>query len=375
MTNNKKSRIWRKLIAFLAIPMVIGAGVLTFRETAEEERVVKVRSMPFTHYLYATVEVRPQHVYEIGIFRDPGQIVKVHKELGDWVKRGEVVVELDTRAVELASESNQAQLKFSEEMGALPSEHDIDLQKLKEDYELLQVRAKEGYVAEYDLNQARLAVEEMENKITQERYAVESNLRTRTIRARSAAGRIRSASVRSSVDGTIIAVNKKLGEYLDIGETAFEVYENGVIEVIAKVAEEDYDAAFEGQSAVVELNAYPGKEFVGKVVKVYPTGDEINQQIDVEIRLEQLPDDIIPGLTGIARLVVEDMGPVLTIPSTAVFRDEVMVVRNGRVELRKVGIRHKGLIYAVIEGLKEGDVLLREFDTDFRLNRRIREIW
>lgn len=375
MTNNKNSRIWQNLIAFLAIAMVIGAGVFAFRETAEEERVVKVRSMPFTHYLYATVEVRPQHVYEIGIFRDPGQIVKVHKELGDWVKRGEVVVELDTRAVELASESNQAQLKFSEEMGALPSEHDIDLQKLKEDYELLQVRAKEGYVAEYDLNQARLAVEEMENKITQERYAVESNLRTRTIRARSAAGRIRSASVRSSVDGTIIAVNKKLGEYLDIGETAFEVYENGVIEVIAKVAEEDYDAAFEGQSAVVELNAYPGKEFVGKVVKVYPTGDEINQQIDVEIRLEQLPDDIIPGLTGIARLVVEDMGPVLTIPSTAVFRDEVMVVRNGRVELRKVGIRHKGLIYAVIEGLKEGDVLLREFDTDFRLNRRIREIW
>ena len=375
MTNNKKSRIWRKLIAFLAIAMVIGAGVFAFRETAEAERVVKVRSMPFTHYLYATVEVRPQHVYEIGIFRDAGQIVKVHKELGDWVKRGEVVVELDTRAVELASESNQAQLKFSEEMGALPSEHDIDLQKLKEDYELLQVRAKEGYVADYDLNQARLAVEEMENKKAQERFALESNLRTSLIRSKSAKSWITGTAIRSSVEGTILALNKKKGEYLDIGETAFEVYENGVIEVIAKVAEEDYDAAFEGQSAVVELNAYPGKEFVGKVVKVYPTGDEINQQIDVEIRLEQLPDDIIPGLTGIARLVVEDMGPVLTIPSTAVFRDEVMVVRNGRVELRKVGIRHKGLIYAVIEGLKEGDVLLREFDTDFRLNRRIREIW
>ena len=49
MTNNKNSRIWQNLIAFLAIAMVIGAGVFAFRETAEEERVVKVRSMHFTH--------------------------------------------------------------------------------------------------------------------------------------------------------------------------------------------------------------------------------------------------------------------------------------------------------------------------------------
>jgi len=375
MTNNKKSRIWRKLIAFLAISMVIGAGVFAFRETAEAERVVKVRSMPFTHYLYATVEVRPQHVYEIGIFRDAGQVVKVYKEIGDWVEKNEAVLELASDSILIDKEIGDLQLGVYQARYEMPSIYESDLQKLVEDYELLKVRAEEGYTSSEELRLSKIEIEKMENKIAEERFSLENWIRAWEVRANGDAGRVASAVLKSSVSGTVLAVNKKLGEYLDIGDTAFEVYENGVIEVIAKVAEEDYDTVFEGQSAVVELNAYPGKEFVGKVVKVYPTGDEINQQIDVEIRLEQLPDDIIPGLTGIARLVVEDMGPVLTIPSTAVFRDEVMVVRNGRVELRKVGIRHKGLIYAVIEGLKEGDVLLREFDTDFRLNRRIREKW
>lgn len=375
MTNNKKSRIWPKLIAFLAIAMVIGAGVFAFRETAEAERVVKVRSMPFTHYLYATVEVRPQHVYEIGIFRDAGQVVKVYKEIGDWVEKNEAVLELASDSILIDKEIGDLQLGVYQARYEMPSIYESDLQKLVEDYELLKVRAEEGYTSSEELRLSKIEIEKMENKIAEERFSLENWIRAWEVRANGDAGRVAGAVLKSSVSGTVLAVNKKLGEYLDIGETAFEVYENGVIEVIAKVAEEDYDAAFEGQAAVVELNAYPGKEFVGKVVKVYPTGDEINQQIDVEIRLEQLPDDIIPGLTGIARLVVEDMGPVLTIPSTAVFRDEVMVVRNGRVELRKVGIRHKGLIYAVIEGLDEGDVLLREFDTDFRLNRRIREIW
>ena len=360
----------------LALVVFLGLFVLTLRETAEEVQVVKARTMPFTHHLYATVEVRPQHVYEIGIFRDPAQIIKVHKDVGDWVERGEVVLELDTKSVELESEVNQAQLEYNQELVKLPSEYDIDLQRLKEEHELLKIRAAEGFVSTYDLDQARIAVEEMENKIAEERFGLDSALRTRTIRARSASGRIAGASIRSSVTGTIIAVNKKLGEYLDVGETAFEVYENGVVEVIAKVSEEDFDSVYEDQAALVELHAFPGREFKGKVVKVYPTGNEINQQIDVEIELEAFPKEIIPGLTGLARLVVEDMGPVLLIPSTSFFRDEVMVVNGGRIEVRKVGIRHKGLLYTVVsEGLKEGEVILKEFDTGFRLDRRVREKW
>lgn len=375
-SDRRKRWIVRITVILLAGFVLLLLAYVARRQTAEEVHVVKARTMPFTHHLYATVEVRPQHVYEIGIFYNPGQVKGFYKEVGDWVNKGEVVMEMDSRALEITSEIFDAQYVNHQELDKLPSENDVNLQKLKEDYELLQIRAEEGYVADHDLNQARIAVEEMENKIAQERFALESNLRTGSIRARSAKSWIAGTAIRSSVTGTIIAVNKKKGEYLDIGETAFEIYENGVVEVIAKVSEEDFDAVFEGQSAVVELQAFPGREFKGKVVKIYPTGNEVNQQIDVEIELESFPKEIIPGLTGLARLVVEDMGPVLLIPSTAFFRDEVMVVKNGRIEVRKVGIRHKGLIYTVVsDGLKEGEVLLKEFDTGFRLDRRIREKW
>lgn len=360
----------------LAVGFLLGSTYVVLRETAEEVQVVKARTMPFTHHLYATVEVRPQHVYEIGIFRDPAQIIKVHKEVGDWVEKNEAVLELSPDGIEIEKGISDLQLDIYRRRYEMPSTYESDLQKLVEDYELLKVRAEEGYASSEELRLAKIEVEKMENKIAEERFSLENWIRAWEVRASSDSYRLSSTKLVSSVTGTIIAVNKKIGEYLDVGETAFEVYENGVVEVIAKVSEEDYDSVFEGQAALVELQAFPGREFKGKVVKIYPTGNEINQQIDVEIELEVFPKEIIPGLTGIAKLVVEDMGPVLLIPSTAFFRDEIMVVKHGRIEVRKVGIRHKGLLYTVVsDGLKEGEVLLKEFDTGFRLDRRIREKW
>ena len=55
------------------------------------------------------------------------------------------------------------------------------------------------------------------------------------------------------------------------GEALFQIADLSSVWIVANVFEQDLSLVRAGQTAVVSLAAYPGRDFNGKVTFVYPT--------------------------------------------------------------------------------------------------------
>lgn len=118
-----------------------------------------------------------------------------------------------------------------------------------------------------------------------------------------------------------------------------------------------------GQEAKVRVDAYPDKEFTGKVTKVSPVVEISSRSFPVEITLDNPKHLLNSGMFARVKLQVESRKGVPVILKEAVMGNPpdsyVFIAENNRAILRKVslGIR-QGQFYEVKEGLKVNDLVV-----------------
>ena len=119
-----------------------------------------------------------------------------------------------------------------------------------------------------------------------------------------------------------------------------------------------------GAQASVNLAAYPGQSFSGKLSFIYPSLNPQTRTVPVRIVLANPKAMLKPAMFAQVELPTSAKGKVLTVPHSAVIdsgvRQLVLLVRGaGRFEPRevKLGARSRQWL-EVIEGLREGDVVV-----------------
>lgn len=118
-----------------------------------------------------------------------------------------------------------------------------------------------------------------------------------------------------------------------------------------------------GSSAEIEVTAYPGEIFVGKVASINPVLDPISRTNQVRVEIANPGDKLKPEMFVSAR-IKSDIGEKLAVPEDAVLdtglRKIVYLSKPGDLlESReiKTGRKAEGY-YEVIEGLDEGDIVV-----------------
>ncbi|HCU37316.1 MAG TPA: hypothetical protein DGT21_18345 [Armatimonadetes bacterium] len=139
--------------------------------------------------------------------------------------------------------------------------------------------------------------------------------------------------------------------------------------VLADVDEVDIAPVAVDQPCEISVSALESKKLTGKVVKIFPLGQEENQVIRFKVRMkiDNPPKELRPGMTADATIKVAERKNVLVIPDVCVTRDNkagpfVEVFENGtttKPEMRavKVGLSNWEDT-EITEGLKEGEVVL-----------------
>lgn len=175
---------------------------------------------------------------------------------------------------------------------------------------------------------------------------------------------LKKAVLTSPLSGTVVSLNKKLGEYVTVGETVMTVADLSELYFSANLDEADVGRVVVGQEAFFTLDAFPGEEFSGVVGEIAP------QAIKDENGDTVFPVKIFPaggtgagirlGMSGEARIVKEEARGVLAISFEALARREgrsfVFVVEAGRVRRRevKLGLENEFEV-EVRAGLSEGE--------------------
>jgi membrane fusion protein, copper/silver efflux system len=127
---------------------------------------------------------------------------------------------------------------------------------------------------------------------------------------------IRAIPVRSPVGGTITARSAVEGLYVQPGTALFQVADLSRVWVVADVYEHELGRVKIGQKASIDLAAYPGESFTGKVAFIYPTLNAATRTLRVRIDLRNPGQRLKPGMYGNVTVQL-DRAEALVVPTEA----------------------------------------------------------
>lgn len=251
-----------------------------------------------------------------------------------------------------------------------------DAAKLKVDEYLSQCAA-----AEHSLKAAELNLKVLEH-----------NLEAADARVTQAREALSYTTIRAPIDGVVTRVNAEVGEVViygtmnNPGTVIMEVGDLSQMLVVAQVDEADVGKLEVGQRAVVHVDAYPDKEFVGKVHMIalsHTLSYTRTKYYRTEILLEETETKLHSGLTAHVDIETRRHEDVLKLPSQAVLGKQVdalpMEIRensplvdkkktyatvvfklaDGKAVMAPVKIGHSDLTHTIIEeGIAEGDSVI-----------------
>ncbi len=376
----------KKILTILGVVFVIGLMVylnLQRGEAAIEVQTEKVFRDDITQMVTGNGKIFPVTEVKISA-RISGKIEAIYVGEGDSVKAGRVLVRLE-----------QAQYKASlEKARSSLMEAEANLTLAENEYQRAQELFKQDLTSKADLDIAEAKYLQALGRLRQMEASV-----------REAEDALRRTVLVSPIDGVVIKKNKEVGE-IALGSQFQEdviliVADLSEMEARIEVNENDIINVNPGDTALVEIDAFPDTVFQGIVTEISNSAitkgqGTVEEVTNFEVRvklLNRLPD-FRPGMSATADIATETHRNVLNVPIQSVTvrerkvlerklspeekhmqasldtegarktsrkaKDDLMevvfVVKDGIVEMRpiKLGISDDSY-YEVLSGLTEGE--------------------
>jgi len=170
-------------------------------------------------------------------------------------------------------------------------------------------------------------------------------------------------SVEAPWDGVVSKVLVKDGDFVAPRAPLVEMYDPTSLVIRLAVPEAQATEVFKGTPAAVQLDAYPGKTFEGKVSLVYPELDTRMRTRSAEVTLN-VPVALIPGMFARLKLTLQSEAEVVTVPGDAVLvlpngEKVAYVLKDGKAQRRvvKTGLEAGGQVQ-IVSGIQSGETVI-----------------
>jgi RND family efflux transporter MFP subunit len=168
--------------------------------------------------------------------------------------------------------------------------------------------------------------------------------------------------VRAPISG---AVKEKLtarGSYLPVNGKIVTLVRINPLRLRADIPEAASAAVRTGQTMTLAVDAFPGRTFTGRVVRIGPSLDEKTRALTVEAEVANPNNLLRPGMFAKSQLITEKSARAVMVPQRAVLNvaglNKVFVIEQGQASERivKTGATDGELI-EITEGVKDGDLV------------------
>ncbi len=375
---------WRRrfLVAgLLALVGVGGAGAW-----AQFFRPVQVQvSQPESNvavqvFGLGTVEARIQS--KIG-FKVSGVLAELNADVGDRVPKGAVLARLDSRE----QQAQVARARAGVEQG------EANLKKAMASVD----KAEANYANAKNINQRRqklaqsniTSVEAAETaKAVEDATAAEVGLAKSDVAVAQAAISDAKAQVQlqgatldfhtltAPYDAMVVARQKELGSALAPSESVFTIIDPKTVWVLAYIDESKAGEIAVGQPAEIVLRSQPGRRIAGRVARIEPESDRVNEERRIEVAFDQIPETFNLGEQAEAYITTVHLTQALLVPEAAIIglgknHGTVWTAENGRLQQRDVILGHHMLDgrYEIIGGVPDGAAVVSQLRSGMRVGR------
>ena len=311
-------------------------------------KVISVKKQRISEKLFYTGVIEASR--KINITPDiGGKIANIHVEEGEKVTKGQVLAELDTRAIRLQVEQAQAGLAVAE----------ANYNDAKKNMDRMERLKKENAASEQQYEKIRLAYEAAEAQLKQAQAAV--NLANHNLDV---------SIMKAPFSGVVASKNAEVGDVINPMMGGFSptsgvltLMDFSSVKIDIDVSQEDIIRIKKGQTAHLRVTAFSDQDFRGKVSLVNITADPSTKKFKVEVTIDNPGLILRPNTFGEVILEVSTHEDALVIPQRAVLENTyVFLVRDDNtVERREVtiGLQNADRI-EIVNGLQEGDLVVVE---------------
>jgi macrolide-specific efflux system membrane fusion protein len=337
--------------ALLAITGSVGAYKLFSMQGGKETSFLTeaVGRHDIASSVQATGVIRAKIGAEVKVgARISGRVEKLYANIGDVVKKGQVIARLEQEDLRARVNEARMNLRIVEANLDLAQKN---LQRMQNLYAKDFVSRDKVDVAERDYKAALAQANQIKELI---RYN-ETQMSYATIAA--------------PISGVIASVATQQGETVSASSlnvpTFVTIVDLSRLEVYAYVDETDIGKIKPGFEATFTVDSFPEKDFKGTVSAVYPKAtiqDNVVYYITI-ISIENPEGKLKPDMTVNATIYLNKRSNVIAVPNKAIKREGgrkvVQVLRSGKPVQKAVKTGWKDSSYTeVLEGLKEGELVI-----------------
>ena len=280
-----------------------------------------------------------------------GRVLKIYHDIGDRVKPGEVIAELDPVDARLAvvqAERNLlaelAQLGLNQ-LPSMPNSFDVNTVPLVVKAKVDQDRAMQNLTRERAISQrGASSTQDLQNAENDFR-AAEAGLAAARVQASAilAGAQVAAASLdvakQTLSDLNIVAPTPKSlppngqvvqyaiakrmvaeGQYLRDGESLAELVIEDPLKYLAKVPERYSSQIKLGQDVGLKVAAFEGRTFSGRITRINPSVDPISRTFQVEANIPNPKNELRPGGFAKADVLIDRKGSGVIVPIEALVR-------------------------------------------------------
>ena len=263
-----------------------------------------------------------------------GRVTRLNFRDGEKVRRGQLLVQLDDQLPLAQVQQAQAELSIAQ------ANHKRNQELVAQNF--ISKRSVDESAANLQVAQAKLSL------------------------ARATAARLR---IIAPFDGIAGIRNVNVGDYLKDGAEIVNIEDIDAILVDFRLPERFQTKAQRGQTALVEIDALPGRKYAAVVQAIDPLVDANGRSIGIRGCIDNRNMELRPGMFARITAVFGQRDNARVIPEEAIVpqggRQFVIRLVDGpdqdtkiaqRVEV-KVGVRQPGRV-EIIEGLQPGDTVV-----------------
>lgn len=292
----------------------------------------------------ATVQVVPK----VG-----GRLEAVNVRIGDTVAQGQIIARIEdheireqVRQAEAAFEVSKATIR-QREADLKFAQTSLDRAKNLFDRQLVPRQSLDDADARQQAAAAQLDLARAQNN--------QSAARLQELRLT-----LGNTVIRSPVTGFVGQRFLDAGGFASTGSPVFSVVDIRLVRLVANLVERDLRRVRTGTPAAVEVDAFPGETFTGRVARVAPVFDPQTRTAQMEIEVPNPTGRLKPGMYARVSLRVAQKPDAIAVPRNAIVERPgergVFVVDGQTARYRRVdvGIQAPDRV-EIVAGVREGE--------------------
>ena len=307
-----------------------------------------------------------------------GRVEQVLVDVGDRVSAGQAIVKILPTELQLSLEQQRAAVQQAEARLGLPAESgdlkDVraaaevkraaaDLADAEQKYKRAKTLYEQGLVPKQNYDEAESRYNASRAAYDLSVQAVE-NLRAQLVQSRASAAlaqkKLGDSVIRAPFAGQVKERTVTQGQYLKVQTPVMVIVDIDPLRVRLKVPEKMAAWAKSGQEVSVNVEAFPGRTFTGKISRINPSVDQQTRTFEVEALIENHDNSLKPGFFVKATIPSDKVDNALFLPQDALLYVygvyKIFVIEGNTLKEREVKLGERsGDDVEIVQGLADGE--------------------